>query len=98
MLSSSAENPASVISSAANAYRKVAPFTSTLVSLLSGSTMTMASMSRLHQRLVMSEMGLGATVRGDIVASAIGNNRPLWVADISQRNRHVRFTPKSGHS
>jgi hypothetical protein len=60
--------------------------------------MTMASMSRLHQRLVMSEMGSWATVRGDIVASAIGNNRPLWVADISQRNRHVRFTPKSGHS
>ena len=60
-----------MISSAANAYRKVAPFTSTLVSLLSGSTMTMASMSRLHQRLVMSEMGSRATVRRDIVASAI---------------------------
>ena len=28
--------------------------------------MTMASMSRLHQRLVMSEMGSWATVRGDI--------------------------------
>jgi hypothetical protein len=58
--------------------------------------MTMASMSRLHQRLVMSEMGSWATVRGDIVASAIGNNSPLWVGHV-QCTRRCPLSAKSGH-